>query len=50
MIILKNSFRLKESIKAKDHQLIDIEQDRLIEIVKRLHRMKKKNLKLKTEI
>lgn len=36
----QNQFRLKESIRTKDDQLSDIEQDRFIEHVKELGRMR----------
>ena len=46
----QNCFRSKESIRAKDDQLDDIEWDRLIEHSKRIGQNERQSLKLKTEI
>ena len=51
-----NHFRLEESIRAKDNQLGDFEQDKLIEYSKRIgideiyRQNDRQSLKLKTEV
>ena len=46
----QNYFRLKGSIRAKDNQLCDIEQNRLIEHGERIGQNERQHLKLKTNI
>ena len=46
----QNYFRLKKSIRAKDDQLSDIEQDGLIENGKRIGQNERKSIKLKIEV
>ena len=46
----QNYFRLKGSIRAKDNQLGDIEQNRLLEHGKRIWQNERQHLKLKTNI
>ena len=46
----QNYFSLKENIKAKSDQLIDIERDILIERDKRIEQNEVLNLRLKTDV
>ena len=46
----ENYFRLKESIRAKDDQLSNIEQGRFIEHSERFGQNKRQSVKLKTDV
>ena len=43
-----NGFRLKETIRAKDDHLSDMDEDRLMEFVKRIEQNQRQDLKFKT--